>query len=414
MSFRRAVASNLVVQAIGPASAFFTVFVIARLGGPADQGQFAQLKAVVDLTVALGCFGFPQSFIYVINRLGASAAVLARWSLLYSLGFLPVALGGVLVARRLGYLGSGAERLDAVLLLTLTAALLVLHGLWRGVYLTHDPGIPFAVFTIVPAVALLACVLLAMFAGSNAFERSLLGSSVVTIIVTALMMRPVTRDRNGHYGDLPWSSLLSNGVHAFLQATLIAIHPLVSYGLVRLEGGGNTEVGFLNVGVFLVQGLSVPISMVAPLLFARWTSVHDDALMRRLHARTLALLGIGAAVGVTLALAAIPIVPLIFGAEYATAVLPVQMMLLTLPLLCHVRVIAPALHARGRPGVNTAAAAIRVVALVLGGLLLSRTTGDVLVAVAAAWSIAEIASAAVILFGLKLAVQPLALTVNVP
>src|SRR3954462_1778986 len=50
----------------------------------------AQLKAWSDFMFAMGGFGFPQGFVYTINKLGASASVLARWSRLYFFEFLPI------------------------------------------------------------------------------------------------------------------------------------------------------------------------------------------------------------------------------------------------------------------------------------------------------------------------------------
>lgn len=403
MSFRKAVASNVAVQSFGPAASFLTVFAIARLGGPADQGQFAQLKALVDLMVALGCFGFPQGFVYVVNRLGASAGALARWSRLYAVAFVPVALLATLAAQRLGYLGAGGSAgLGGIVVVTLAAALLVLHGLWRGLYLTRSTGIPFAVFTILPAVALMVVVAAGMLAGSRRFDWLILVSTVPTVLVAAVMMRPVLRkDAPAGYRGQPWGPLLTNGGHAFVQAMLMTLQPFAAYGLVRLHGGDAREVGLLNVGLFLVQGLTVPITMVSPLLFARWTSVPDQSLIERLRALTARALGVGALAGAGLALAMLLVVPVVFGGGYGGAVRPAQVMLLVLPLACHARVVAPALHARGRPGINTTAYALRLAIFALGALLLPRATGGLLVPIAVAWAVSEVASAAWVLLGLR-------------
>ncbi len=403
MSFRRAVASNVAVQAIGPASAFLTVFAIARLGGPADQGQFAQLKALVDLMVALGCFGFPQGFVYVVNRLGASARALARWSRLYAAAFVPVALLAAVVARRLGYLGTGGSAgLASVAIVTVAAALLVLHGLWRGVYLTHSTGVSFAVFTILPAVALLVAVVAAMLAGWPRFDWLILLSTVPTVLVAGVMMRPVLHAPSpAGYREQPWRPLLTNGLHSFVQAMLMTLQPLAAYGLVRFQGGDTRDVGLLNVGLFLVQGLTVPITMVSPLLFARWTSVADRSLIERLRALTARALAVGAAAGVVLALATALVVPLVFGADYGGAVRPAQVMMLVLPLVCHARVVAPALHARGRPGINTVAYALRLAVFALGAVLLPRAAPGLLLSVAVAWTVSEVLSAAWVLLGLR-------------
>jgi O-antigen/teichoic acid export membrane protein len=402
---------NVAVQAFGPASAFLTIFLIARLGGPSDQGEFAQLKAFVDLMVALGCFGFPQGFVFVINKLAASGAALARWSQVYALAFLPVAVGGALAAQRLGYLSiGGAERLSSVFLLTAAASVLVLHGMWRGVYLTHDQGIPFAVFTILPAVTQLLAVAAALFAGWRRFDWAILLATLPAIAATTAMMRPIlAAPTRGRVSEQPWRPLLSNGLHSFLQAVLMTLQPMVAYGLVRYLGGGSADVGRLNAGLFLVQGLTVPITMVAPLLFARWTSVTDAGFVQRLRDLTWRGVAAGGAAGVILALAAAALVPLIFGARYGAAVRPAQAMLLTLPLACHVRVVAPALHARGRPGLNTVALALRLAAFAAAAIVLPRVTGEALTAVGIAWSLAEVAGACFTFVGLRYAADDEAL-----
>ncbi len=404
MSFRRAVVSNVAVQAIGPASSFLTVLIIARLGGASDQGEYAQFRAWVDLMAALGCFGFPQGFIYVINKLRSSPSVLAKWSRIYSLAFVPVALLGCAVALRLGVLRS--THFDSVVLLALAAAMLVLHGLWRGIFLTHDAGVPFAVFTILPAVSLLVGCSGAMLTGSRRFDWAILLSMAATVAVSAAMMRPILGGATARrYRDQPWRALLSNGSHAFAQAMLLTLQPIVAYWLVRFEGGGNREIGFLNAGLFLAQGLSVPISMVAPLLFAQWTSVTDERLIERLHALTFRALALGTAAGVILVLAAAAVVPRLFGHEYVSAVAPVQAMLFTVPLLCHVRVIEPALHSRGRPELNTVAGAVRLVTFAVAGLLLPRSTENFLLAIGAAWTIANAVAGAWTLLALRSLVQ---------
>jgi O-antigen/teichoic acid export membrane protein len=395
VSFRRAVAANVAVQAIGPASAFLTVLLIARVGGAADQGQYAQLKSWVDLLVAIGCFGFPQGFIYVINRLRASAGALASWSCGYSLAFLPVALGSMLLAQRMHWLGvPGQAPLASVTLLTIAASLLVLHGMWRGVYLTHQSGIPFALFTILPAVTLMIAVTTTTLVGSRRFEWSILLSAIVTVAVASTMMRPILRGRRlALLRHQPWRPLLTNGMHAFAQAMLMTLQPVVAYQFIRVNGGSSQEMGFLNAGAFLVQGLSVPITMVAPLLFARWTSVPDDGLMSRLNAYTLRALAIEAVSGCAIASAARWFVPAILGAGYVGAIAPIQAMLVTAPLVCHMRVVAPALHARGVPVVNTVAFGLRVTTFVAVGFTASRWIPRSVDAAALAWACGEVAAA---------------------
>jgi O-antigen/teichoic acid export membrane protein len=405
VSFRRAVAANLLVQSLGPACSFLTLFAIARLAGPTEQGQYAQAKSWVDLLATLGCYGFPQGFIYAINRCGASAKALARWSVVYTAAFAPLALAFSGAGAWLGAFGSGGAA-GSPLLLGGAAAALVLYGLWRGVYLTHDAGLRFGIFSIVPSVILLATVAPGVATGWRRFDWMILGSAGPTVAISAAMMRPILRqERQERHREQPWRTILFNGTHSFAQAVLLAAQPVVAYRLVRAFGGADRDVGFLNLGLFLVQGLSVPISMVAPLAFARWTSAADEGLLHRLSARSWRWIAAGIVAGIALALPVGRVVPLIFGQQYRDAVPVVQVMVLTLPLLWYARIVAPALHARSRPGINTAAFAARLGVFAGAAVALPWVLKEAPLAIASAWTIAEAATTAWTLVGLRLMVR---------
>jgi O-antigen/teichoic acid export membrane protein len=352
----------MAVQAIGPVCGFLTVLAIARLGGASAQGEFAQVKAWVELLVVVGCFGFPQSFVYVINRLGASARSLAWLSMGYSLAFVPVAVAITLLVLALGLVQLDA-RMPVLVLLSLTAGLFVLHGLWRGVFLTTGREMGFAVFSILPPVTLLACVGAAFLAGHRGWGEVFVLSAALSALGALTLLWPVLSRPRVPTAPLPWNALVANGTHSFVQALLLVAQPLLAYALIRGQGGDEAHIGWFNAGVFLVQGLSVPISMVSPLLFAHWTSTDDASRMARLNAATPRWLGGGMLLGLLLAALAWVGVPLLFGAGYEAASPLAAVMMLSLPLTCHGRLIAPALHAHDHPMANSVAGVLRLVSL---------------------------------------------------
>lgn len=392
--------SHLPVQSLGPLCGFATVLLIARLGGAAAQGGFAQTKAWIELLVVIGCFGFPQSFVYVVNRLKASARRLGLLSLVYSLAFIPLAWGLTHLALTMGWThvdGRGA----AVPLMALAAAMFVLHGLWRGLVLTNRREMVFALVSILPPATLLACVLAGLASGHAEFPPLFALSATASAALALVPMRPLLARLPVAPAALPWGALFSNGLHAFLQAMLLVLQPLLAYALVRRQGGGNTEIGLFNAGVFLVQGLSVPITMLSPLLFAHWTATDDASRIARLHASTGRWLVLDAALGVAAALASFVVVPLLFGEGHRAASPLVAAMMLGLPLTCHGRLIAPALHAHDHPAVNTAAGALRLASLALGGVGLLAWMADPLLAVAVAWALSEAIATAWVLLVLR-------------
>jgi len=393
-------ASSVVVQALGPLCAFATVFVVARLGGAAAQGRFAQTKAWVDLLVVLGCFGFPQSIVYVVNRLAASARRLAWISLAYGLAFAPLAWLVTAWGQSRGWAGSGLEAgMAGTLVPALAGVLLVLHGLLRGVYLTQRQGVSFALLSILPAATLLA-VMIATHGQGPYGDRILMAavlSALVALLLTAAQLRHVAPTA----AATPWRALFSNGTQVFVQAVLMAVQPLLAYGLVRALGGGDAQVGYLNSGVFITQGLIVPIGLVSPLMFARWTSNHDAGLLKRLQRNTSRWIGWGVLAGAALALASICIVPLVFGAGYRVTAFAVALIVLAVPQAAHGRLLAPALHAHGVPGVNTVGAALRLIGLVLVSWLAAQTGLGEVAAVALGWSCGEWLSLAWTLVALR-------------
>lgn len=419
-------ASSVALQALGPVCAFATVFVIARLGGAAAQGQFAQTKAWVDLLVVLGCFGFPQSIVYVVNRLGASVHRLARAAVAYSVAFAPLAWAVTLVGESRGWTGPATGTGEAGVLVpavfpafvpaifsalvpalipALAGVFLVLHGLLRGVYLTQRQDASFAVFSILPAVTLLLAV--AVMKGQGPYGPLILVAAAVPALVgaamTLLQLRRVKTAPSAATTPptaMPWRALFSNGTQVFAQAVLMALQPLLAYGLVRAMGGGDVGVGRLNSGVFLAQGLIVPIGLVSPLMFARWTSSHDAGLLRRLDRNAARWVGWGVLGGLAMAVASWWIVPLVFGVSYRAAAAAVAVMMLTVPQAAYSRLVAPALHAHGQPGINTIGAAVRLAGIAVVACLLGQTSVGPLVAVAVGWSSGEVSALAWTLWAL--------------
>ena len=392
-SFIQLWASSVLIQALGPLCAFATVFVVARLGGAAAQGHFAQTKAWIDLLVVLGCFGFPQGIVYAINRLGASAHWLAWYGVAYSLVFVPVAWAVTLVGATYGWAGSGLDDGQLGMFVpALAGALLVLHSMLRGVYLSRWQGASFALFSILPATTLLVVVLGTR--GQGSYAEQMLVSAGVSALIGAWLLIAQLRRLPPQPPATPWRALFSNSIQSFAQSVLMSVQPLLAYSLVREIGSTDVQIGYLNAGIFLAQGLIVPIGLVTPQLFARWTSRHDADLLRRLQNHTAIWLAWSVLASVTLAALAYWATPLIFGAGYQTAASAVSLMVMTVPQAIHGRLLAPALHAQGQPGINTIGAAVRLAGLAMVGWLLKQSGVKALDAVALGWSVGELFSLA--------------------
>ena len=367
------------VQVLGPLCGFATVWLFAKRGGAQLQGEFAQAKAWVDLLVAVGCFGFPQSIVYVVNRQGVAAGRLVRPTLLYGAVLFPIAA--------LASFWFGPLRGESgMLLLAAAAAILIVHGILRGIVLTLRQDIGFALMSIAPAVGLF---LFACLGHWNDLELLFLMASVPALLYGLWMVMPLL-GRPAGADKLPLDALLSNGLEVFLQSVLTVLQPVLAYSLIHRFGGGEADVGLLHTGLFLIQGASIPISLLSPLLFARWTSREPSHVVRWLLIRWWRWLILGALAGIVLAIAIPPLIPLVLGSGYRLAENAVALLMVTLPLACQTRLASPALHASGSPRANTIAAAVRLVAMLGAGYAISALSGTALVGVAAGWSLAEV------------------------
>lgn len=395
-TFIRRWGASVTVQALGPMSSLATVLVVARLGGAAAQGSFAQTKAWIDLLVVLGCFGFPQGIVYVTNKLGASAHRLAWHSVAYSLAFLPVSWAITFLGTTKGWTGQTFNNGGVYIFASaLAGALLVLHGLLRGVYLSRQQGASFALFSILPAITLLVAIFITRGKGyyANQILVSAFVSAIFGVVLTVVQLRcmPVC------YAETPWRALFANSTHSFVQSMLMVLQPLLSYALLR-AADDYTQVGYLNAGIFLSQGLIVPVGLISPLMFAHWTSRYDAGLLWRLRRQTIRWVMLGIPASLFLAIIAQRVTPLIFGRDYLVASTAVALMVCSVPQALHSRLLAPALHAQGFPGVNTICAGVRLAGLALFGWLLSQSGVSALNAAALGWSVGELLSLAWVLW----------------
>ena len=361
---------QIALQSTGPMAAFVAVWYIARIGGPILQGEFAQHKAFVELLFVLGSFGFPQAIVYLVNKIGISVNRIISRSFIYSIALIPIFwvmavfyMGG---SNSRSSLSEGGVDIIQGLMLAVAAAMLVLHGLWRAVYLSENQRIGFALFTILPSTLLLAVIYwtvnLSDFSAKE-FPRIFLLAYIVAAFFAGFFVFKV-RDKRGvkDKAKINPGELFRHGVHSFMQGIFIAAQPLVAYEIIKRFNGGQEVVGIFNMGVLLLQGSSVPVAMIAPLLFAMWTkeSAGSAEMIRISGVSKVKFIAIHMALGLTVGGVVYVMVPYIFGNQYTAAALPAAIMLLGFPFLCHSRVLSPAFHSEGNPTINTKFGALRL------------------------------------------------------
>jgi len=393
MSFKKNISFNLIIQAIGPILAFLSIFLIAKIGGAEIQGYYAIVTAWINLFVVLGVFGFPQSFIFLINKLNISHRRLFKMSVYYTLLFFILFLLITFIMFKLNMIDKIIiNSLGQIGVLSIPITIFVFHGLLRGIYLTYNQGILFATFSILPASLLFLFIFIGIVFNNFNFQIIYLLSSIPVLIIDIVLFKPVLRNSKKHkIIDFPWKPLFDHGSQSFLQALFFSLQPIIAYWFINKYIGSVLEIGYFNFGLFLVQGLLVPISMVAPLLFDYWTKNNDQNFIVKFTKTKIFIYEL--LIGGIIAFVLNYFIPVVFGSEYESSIKLAQILIFIVPVVIHVRVLIPFIHSKGYPILNTYSGLIRfVVFLVLSYLWMIKINQE-LVGLAVCWSIAELIGA---------------------
>ncbi|MBP1629393.1 MAG: hypothetical protein H6Q15_286 [Bacteroidetes bacterium] len=401
MSIRKKLSYNLLIQAIGPILSFLTIFLIARIGGPKTQGYYASISAWINFAVVVGIFGFPQSFIYLINKMNTSPKILIKGSYFYSILFLLLFIPVIFVLISNNLINSIVISTNIqVFILGVPIAILILHGLLRGIYLTYNQSILFAIFSILPACILFLFVFIGLIFKYLNFQLIYLISSIPLLVIIILMMRPLVNDNknNDYIKKISWKILFNHGINTFLQALFLASQPIIAYWIINKYIGGTIEIGYFNLGLFLVQGLLVPISMIAPLLFEHWTKNSNYRSIVKINKFKFFILEF--ILGCLLALSLQYIIPIIFGFEYIKSIRVAQILIIATPIIFHTRILIPAIHSKGHPIINTYTGFLRLILFVIISYTWLKLVDHGLTGLAIAWSLSEliVAVISIILF----------------
>lgn len=361
MSVRR-FATAILFQSLSPALLFALSLSIARLWGPAEQGAFIAGKAWLDLLVAVGCFGFPQSIVLAVNRHGASRKQLHREARLYAfvllILFAPLTWAFAGVARGHDW---------GAILFAVGGAGFVLANLWRGVLLTIDDGLRFHLITSAPAVALTLAVTLTLSFGKGGLESMLpaaIGAAgVIVVALCSALIPQVMRSAGGAVSAgaaINYRRLVTDGADVFVQAISMALQTYLVVVILD-HWAGAAQVGHFGMALLVYQALLMPLQMVSPLVFNRLTRAERG---RGLHAGRVAEIRLlaSAATFAALAAAMVPAVSaLLLGAAYNEAVPAIQLLLLGVVPALFTRITALRLASSGLLRSNSLIAVARSV-----------------------------------------------------
>jgi O-antigen/teichoic acid export membrane protein len=389
----------LILQMMGVLAAYAAIFATARFGGPTAQGQFTTLKSFVDVANAVLLMGLPQAVVLVINRGLTNVGALAPWLRIYSVLAFVLALAAAAVFA--GFLNFPAGAISwPVLALALAVWGFTSFSVTRGALLTRTDGLAFSLFTSMPQLVLLAGVLAVLAQQGIRFEWAYALQGIVCIAISHTVLQWLAlKDAGAKAGLPPVRTLLSENLHAFVQAMLYSGQLFATVNLLRALGGTLDDVGQFGIISLPILALHAIAGIVAPLFYNRWSKLSEPEPPLKV-ARDIGVVALAAQAGALALLPFLhPLVLTVFGGRFEPSVAPLAYIAFAAFPAVMTRLLSPYLQTSHRAILNSASCLIRLavsVAIMLAGVWLGL---GLLISAALAWTLAEWLALAFIFWG---------------
>ncbi len=275
MRLRNQLTLTLLIQSVGGCSTLLAALWIGTSLGPAQQGQFNQLKSLIDLGIALAAMGMPQAlYIYVQSgRISVGQA----WRISIAVGGM-----GLLTGATVTLWGMGVN----LTLLTIVGTTVVagcLHAQWRALVLLSPQTMLFNLVTVTPQLLLLPLAAWMVVSG----QVSLLALSCamflvwVTASISAGLVVAKLPTQTGVRLAPPLRGLFAHGLSTGLTA-VFAVLASVLLQKAAQQSTGNAGLGLISMALLLAQIPLTPLNYALPLLLKnRMTQVQTSKYQRK-------------------------------------------------------------------------------------------------------------------------------------
>jgi O-antigen/teichoic acid export membrane protein len=370
---RRAVMLMTASSFLVPAGGLLTQPVLAQALGVAGRGQLAAALAPGLLTVAVATLGLPDALTYYVAKYPhiMRPSLLRATLVTVSLGLLCV-LTAVIA---LPFLSSGDATLGRLILLGIALAIPslvvgVFRGAATGLQMWNAVAIERLVNIVSRVVALVVLLLIGRLTVVVALLVTCLAPVIAGLVYWRLLLKPGTAEPEGlssgmlrqivSYGNKVWLGSVASMLLSRMAQLLIA--PLSSV----------EDLGIYSVATTISDLPLVVALAIAGALFGINSASRDAGKVTLTSRLTLLVSVVGCAVlGVT---APLWITPL-FGAEFAVALVPTLMLLLSAVLCVPGLMAATAIGAWGKPGSRSLGLAVTLVVNVVLLVALVPVTG---------------------------------------
>jgi O-antigen/teichoic acid export membrane protein len=366
---KRVLAQTLSIQSLGVLLMLATTLLVARMGGADAQGNFALVKSLNDFLVAIFSLGMPSAIVYLINQNGHGHFVILRHIWRYSFALLLLLpMITYMVLYWLYPEAPAVTRIIQAVLIGAGSALMTGYGLQRAILLVRDDGPVFSFLSIIPGAIVTVTIIILLNRNTFAAEFAYAFAGIFGIILMHLGLRKALSGLPPEDPQLPldWRMLRAQSSHVFVQGILFGLQVFLTNAALEFADPTMVAVGLFNVASMVITLPNLLVSLVAPVLFNRWSKSLTWAGYAAIKRNSL-LLGGAAQILAMVAIPLItPVLSFIFGAEFVAASGAVKIMLGSVLAVFAGRIITPALQGLGCNWIVTWSCAAR---LGVGGAL---------------------------------------------
>lgn len=260
MRLHKQLALTLIIQIIGSSSTLVAALWIGITAGPQQQGQFNQLKSLIDLSIALAAMGMPQA-LYIYTQSNQLSLYKARKISLW-VGALGLLTGSITVFWSKGF--------DPMLIAIFGASSIAgcLHAQWRALLLLSHKNLAFDLTTILPQILLLPISIwigLCDKASPAAIAFGIFLTWVLGAAFAEVSLSKLPAQQQAHKEKALLHSLLLHGFSTGIT-TALAILGTVLVQKAAQQSAGQAGLGVFSMALLLAQIPLTPLNYALPLL----------------------------------------------------------------------------------------------------------------------------------------------------
>jgi O-antigen/teichoic acid export membrane protein len=259
LSLKRTLAFTLLVQGSGGLATLLAALWIGRALGPSQQGQFNQIKSLIELGIAIASLGMPQA-LYVFVQ---SARMSLQHALKLSVG---IALLGIPAGFALALINGFNSDVGMLAGFAGSVVLACLYAQWRALILLSEASWRFNLVTVIPQWLLFPLAGYIIWSGGVGATTIVQAMALLWLLAIFHTWRELTLiPKIRPASSFSYIALLLHGLSTWAGVSLTAL-AVVILQKTALSLAGLQAVGQVSLALLLAQAPLTPLNYALPLL----------------------------------------------------------------------------------------------------------------------------------------------------